>query len=90
MTPAPTIPVGDVLRYARQKAGLSARELCAKVGVSASYVTKVENGDIDPTFKTFSRMALTLGLNAHEVYFLVVQAAFKADELSHPDGKVGA
>ncbi len=86
---SPTVPAGEVLRHARQQAGISARELSSRVGVSASYVTKVENGDLDPTLRTFSRMALTLGLNPHEIYFLVVQAAYKTDELSHPGDKVG-
>lgn len=58
--------------------------------MSDSYITKVENGDIDPTMKVFSRIAVTLGLNPHEVYFCVVQAAFKADEVSHPGDKVTA
>ena len=84
----PTVPVGVVLRHARERAGLSARELCARIGALASYVTKVENGDIDPTLSTFSRMAVTLGLNVHEVYFLIVQAAFKETQMSHPGDKV--
>lgn len=52
--------VGRRLRTLRQTKGISARELASRSGVTAAYVSRVENGRISPTVATLSRMVLAM------------------------------
>lgn len=72
-------PLGRVLRTVRERHDLSARELSAQAGLSASYVTKLEAGELDPSLKTFGKIAGVLKLTPMEVYFCVVLSAMQAD-----------
>lgn len=39
---------GDILRDRRRNAGISQRDLAAKIGVDFSYISKLENGRLPP------------------------------------------
>lgn len=50
---------------------MSARQLSLAANLSPSYVGKVETGTIDPSFKTFSKIAMALQMTSCEVMLLV-------------------
>lgn len=66
------VNVGEKLRDARHRQGLSLRELAARADVSASLLSQIENGKINPTVMSIYNIAAALGLPVN--YF------FSADE----------
>ena len=52
--------VGEVLRNAREKAGLTQLELSNKVGVTRAYYADVERGRYTPSLKVLSKLAKVL------------------------------
>lgn len=50
---------------------MSAAELSRRIGMSASYVAKVEAGSLDPSVRTFAKMATELNLTDMEIAWLV-------------------
>lgn len=57
----------DKLREARLSAGLSQKELAARIGVVTSTVTQYENGRMSPTLQTLNKLAAALGCTAEEL-----------------------
>ena len=55
--------IGDVLKSAREKAGLTQLELSGMVGVSRAYYADVERGRYTPSLKLLSRLADVLGID---------------------------
>lgn len=55
--------IGDVLKSAREKAGLTQLELSGMVGVSRAYYADVERGRYTPSLKVLSRLADILGID---------------------------
>jgi transcriptional regulator with XRE-family HTH domain len=51
----------ELVRDARSRAGLSVRELSALAGVSASTVSRIERGHMDPTFGMLERLLNSAG-----------------------------
>jgi transcriptional regulator with XRE-family HTH domain len=54
--------IGRQLRALREKAGLSMRELAARVEVSQPFLSQVENGVSAPSMSTVYRLASALGV----------------------------
>lgn len=52
--------IGEVLRSAREKAGLTQLELSSKVGVTRAYYADVERGRYTPSLKVLSKLAKVL------------------------------
>jgi len=50
---------------------MSAAELSRRIGMSSSYVAKVEAGSIDPSVKTFAKMVTELDLTDLEIAWLI-------------------
>jgi transcriptional regulator with XRE-family HTH domain len=50
------VDTADLVRSARERAHLSARDLAARCGVSASTVTRIERGEINPTVAMLERL----------------------------------
>jgi transcriptional regulator with XRE-family HTH domain len=64
-------PFGDVLREKRMAKGISLRKFADQVGVSPTYLSQVEQGNIDPpTAERVRKMAEILGENADELIAL--------------------
>lgn len=59
--------IGLFCKKVREEKGISARELSARSGYSSSYVSKLENGQIQPTVAAFGKIAEALKLSAMEV-----------------------
>lgn len=60
--PAPTLAAG-VIRSARQKAGLTQRELAEAAGISQQVVSAYETGRREPTLPTLLRLVRAAGLD---------------------------
>lgn len=59
------------IRFVRLERGLSAREVALKAGFSASYVHKIESGEIEPTIKKFAKIAEVLEMSDLEILVLI-------------------
>jgi len=53
---------------------MSARSLSQAAGLSPSYVSKVEAGTMEPSFRAFCRIAGVLDMSDAEVLFVVKMA----------------
>jgi transcriptional regulator with XRE-family HTH domain len=60
--------VGPHLRARREELGLSVREVARRVGVSASLVSQIERGRINPSVSTLYALVSELGLSMHDVF----------------------
>ena len=47
---------GRMVRYARRRAGLTQRELAAKVGIPQETIARIERGRVDPRVGTLDRL----------------------------------
>jgi ribosome-binding protein aMBF1 (putative translation factor) len=56
------LEVGEKVRDARESAGLSQRELAARMGTSQAAVARLEAGGVGATLTTLQRMAAALDL----------------------------
>jgi len=66
------------LRISRAARGVSQKELAAKAGVSASYVSLIEGGKREPTFKSLRNLSDALGVP----FDLMMLLAIEEDEQS--------
>lgn len=53
--------VGDLVARSRARAGLSCRALATKAGVTASTVTRIERGEMEPTVAMLDRLTTAAG-----------------------------
>jgi transcriptional regulator with XRE-family HTH domain len=67
------IRLADAVHHLRSQRGMSARALSLKAGLSPSYVGKLEAGEIEPSVRSFARLARVLGMSPQEVFFCVTQ-----------------
>ena len=66
--PPPVAPtLATTLRELRLRAGISQRQLAARMPVPRSYVSKLENEKVTPTLWSLERVARALGVTASEV-----------------------
>lgn len=54
--------MGQVIREARKEEKISQSELGRRIGANKSYISRVENGLIDPTISTLYSIITALGL----------------------------
>jgi DNA-binding XRE family transcriptional regulator len=54
--------MGQVVRDARKGEKITQQELANRIGANKSYISKIENGDIEPGVGTFYRIIDALGL----------------------------
>lgn len=62
------VRLGLRLRQARQRSGLSLRALARELGVSASFVSQLENGKSQPSVATLFSLARLLGVSIDELF----------------------
>ncbi|MGH2935238.1 MAG: cupin domain-containing protein [Gaiellaceae bacterium] len=67
--------LGATLREERLKQGLSLRELSRRLGVSASLVSQIETGKVQPSVRTLYSMVSELGISLDRVFGNVVHDA---------------
>jgi transcriptional regulator with XRE-family HTH domain len=56
--------LGENLRTARRRTGLSQKQLAVAVGVSQAMVSQLERGEKSPSLDLFERIAYALGVSA--------------------------
>ncbi len=54
---------GQVILDARKSGNMTQKELAEKLGVDKSYISKIENGVVNPSVGFFYRIMNALGLN---------------------------
>jgi len=55
--------VGQIVHEARKKEGVTQLELANRVGTSKSYISRIENGNVEPSAGLFLNIINALGLN---------------------------
>jgi transcriptional regulator with XRE-family HTH domain len=68
--------LGGVVKEARLRLGMTQRDLAARIGVEASHIAYIENGQRRPSLTLVRRLADTLMLDRRELFFL-----------AHPDAE---
>lgn len=58
-----TIAPSDILRQARERAGLSQRALAERAATSQSVVARIELGTTSPSWETLSRLVTAAGFD---------------------------
>ena len=54
--------LGDKVRFARERLGLTTQMLAGKAGISQPYISEIENGNKTPSAKTIMRLAAALNV----------------------------
>ena len=75
---------GPVLKRLREAAGISQQELADRAGLNVGGVTKVEQGQREPSWETVLALASALGVTPNE--FLPVEAP-SPEPAPRPTGK---
>ena len=65
---ATAVNLGLRLRTARQKSGMTLRELARRLGVSPSFLSQIENGKSQPSVATLYSMAQTLDVSIDHLF----------------------
>jgi transcriptional regulator with XRE-family HTH domain len=60
--------VGRRLAAARQERGLTQASVAASAGLAPSYLSRIENGRVQPTLPTLTRIVQVMGLDPVEVF----------------------
>jgi transcriptional regulator with XRE-family HTH domain len=56
------VTLGNAIKVVRTATGMKQREVAAKVGVTANYLSLVEGGKREPSIAFLNRLAKTLGI----------------------------
>ena len=81
---APVGNLGGGLRQARLQANMSLREVARQLGVSASFVSQLENGKSQPSVATLHSMARLLGVSIDRLFDEQDRAALSTETSSAP------
>jgi transcriptional regulator with XRE-family HTH domain len=65
---------GQCIRVLRQGQGLTQVEFSERCGFYQTYLSRVENGQANPTLNAMEVMANALGLTVFEVFYLMESA----------------
>ena len=57
----PEFAIIQAIIDARQETGLTQRELSERTGIAQSDISKLENGNANPSIKTLKRIAMAMG-----------------------------
>jgi DNA-binding XRE family transcriptional regulator len=55
--------LGKAIRSLREEAGMTQATLAERAGISASWISRVEHGQVDPTWATIVQIAAGLGVS---------------------------
>jgi DNA-binding XRE family transcriptional regulator len=56
-----------LIHQARKEAGVTQQELAQRIGTTKSYISRIENGAVNPSVGTFYRIINALGLRVEVV-----------------------
>lgn len=60
--------IGEQIRRLRSDRGLSVRALAAQTGLSPSFISQLENGQVSPSLGSMQKLAETLGVTLGEFF----------------------
>lgn len=60
-----------LMRFLRERKEISARNLSEQAGLSLSYVSKMEKGDVTPSVEVFSKIISNLDVSDVELIYLL-------------------
>jgi transcriptional regulator with XRE-family HTH domain len=83
------VNLGSHLRRARQRSGLTLREVARQLGVSASFVSQLENGKSQPSVVTLYSLTQLLGVSIDEMFELEGGPGEGAATIARDDSKRG-
>lgn len=63
----PQRALGKAVRQLREEAEWNQRVLADRAGISASWLSRIESGDYDPTWGTMRRVAAGLGVSLEKL-----------------------
>jgi transcriptional regulator with XRE-family HTH domain len=55
--------LGKAIRFLREESGMTQKRLAEKSGVSASWISRIEQGEVDPTWNTIARISEGLAVS---------------------------
>lgn len=61
--------LGDVIKAARQRSGITMEELAYKVGVTERYLYRIENENKKPSFDILFRLIRKLSITPDEIFY---------------------
>jgi XRE family transcriptional regulator, regulator of sulfur utilization len=59
--------LGKNIKKARKKAGITQNELAEKVGVHASYISRIERGVVNPSYEVVESIAKALKVKSSDI-----------------------
>lgn len=80
--------IGPKIRAVRQQRGLSLRRLASLAGISASLLSDVERGNVNPSVASLFSLATALGIPAHTFFPTQPSPQTQASESSSPTALV--
>ncbi len=60
--------IGKNLKKAREKTGLTQREVAGKVGIHANYYARIERGEIDGSLDTLKTIFKILNVKSSDIF----------------------
>jgi transcriptional regulator with XRE-family HTH domain len=70
-----------LMKFLRERSGISARTLSTQSGLSYSYVSKMESGSVIPSVQVFSRILSNLDVTDTEMVYLIKSISKEEDEV---------
>lgn len=67
--------VAESIKAKREQLNLSARSVSLQANLSPSYVSKLEQGDIEPSLRAFASIAVVLNFSTAEIVYTVMREA---------------
>lgn len=58
----PEMAIIQAMIYAREKTGMTQKELSEKTGITQADISRLENGNANPSLKTLQRLAEGMGM----------------------------
>lgn len=77
---AKILSLQNAVKYLRLKKSLSARQLSIEAGLSPTYISKLENGTLSPSFEAFCSISKVLNMTDQEVLYLIKLQQGKDDK----------
>lgn len=63
------VRIGEQVKYAREKAGLSQERFAERIDVSPQYISDLERGVVGISIPTLKRLCVVLGVTSDQILF---------------------
>lgn len=83
----PQCGLGKAIRFLREEAKMTAATLAEKSGVSTSWISRIEHGEVDPTWATIAQISKGLGVSMESLAELAEDFEESGGRGRRPDSK---